>query len=364
MLKAALRSREPARPRDRRHERQQVRGADGGDGAHRGRRSGLPDGLRLPRPHARARSGRSRRCATPTGLDLLDSLDLYRARGIDLRKVVLGLPTYGMTWPTIGPEPNAERARIRPLRRRARDHLPSRAHPSAAVRRHSGRRCPETRPRASRGGTRSWAPGGRPTWTHRPPGGPSCSWRTEADLAGIGIWALGYDGGAAGLPGHDRRGAGATGRGGRLDRAGRGRGRWMCGSAPRCSTCSPPPRWVQLSNDGLAWSPPLPPDAVRSVAWRLAAGDDGPRTVLVRTRDTAGCVVEPVRVGGDRGPHRPGHRGPRPDGGGRRMARQLGVTDATGVEQVRIRHRVGDGAGRRGDPSGPQPIRWSSRRTA
>ena len=45
----------------------------------------------------------------PTDLDLLESLDLYRARGIDLSKVILGLPTYGMTWPTQGSAPNAER---------------------------------------------------------------------------------------------------------------------------------------------------------------------------------------------------------------------------------------------------------------
>jgi spore germination protein YaaH len=45
----------------------------------------------------------------PDGLDLTDSLDLYAANGVPLSKVLLGLPYYGRTWPTVSDALHAAR---------------------------------------------------------------------------------------------------------------------------------------------------------------------------------------------------------------------------------------------------------------
>ena len=47
------------------------------------------------------------------GLDLRDSLALYQDRGVPLDQVIIGLPAYGLTWATLGPELHAERAPAR-----------------------------------------------------------------------------------------------------------------------------------------------------------------------------------------------------------------------------------------------------------
>ena len=106
-----------------------------------------------------------------------------------------------------------------------------------------------------------------------------------------------------------------------------------------------PTRWVQLSNDGVTWSPPLPPDAVVDVPWRLLDGTDGEREVLVRCRRTppgAGpcrCAARAIvdRTG-------PVVVGPalRPMGGGWRIS--FAQSDLSGFRPVRVRDRVGDGA--------------------
>ena len=44
-----------------------------------------------------------------TTLDLVQSLDLYAANAVPPERVILGLPYYGMTWPTVDGEPHAAR---------------------------------------------------------------------------------------------------------------------------------------------------------------------------------------------------------------------------------------------------------------
>ncbi len=47
------------------------------------------------------------------GLDLRDSLALYRDRGVPMDQVIIGLPAYGLTYATLGPERLAVRAPAR-----------------------------------------------------------------------------------------------------------------------------------------------------------------------------------------------------------------------------------------------------------
>jgi hypothetical protein len=104
-----------------------------------------------------------------------------------------------------------------------------------------------------------------------------------------------------------------------------------------------PARWIQLSNDGIAWGPPMPPGAVSGVPWRLAAGPDGARHVLVRVMDADGrwsaSFSAPTVV--DRS-------GPLVTGPALRRVRDrwwisFAQSDLTGFRPVRVRHRAGEG---------------------
>ena len=197
------------------------------------------------------------------------------------------------------------------------------------------------RPRVFVGGTRSAARGGRPyvdtpaTWR------PKLLVALEEDLAGIGIWALGYEGALQAYP----------------DMMGEVLGRPVVASAvaepalgttldvrvsARVLDVLAPTRWVQLSDDGVAWGPPFSPDAVRDVAWRLPEGPDGERVVLVRSTDVDGrtSVPYPVSAVVDR-------QGPVVSAALRRAGDRwwigLAQSDLTGFTPVRVRDRVGDG---------------------
>ena len=256
--------------------------------------------------------------------------------------MILGLPTYGMTWPTDGPEPNAPRAtgdglgggQVTGFYRALTGRLPFGAvwdevttDPSARLR---------------------WYDPEAHTWWQTYVDTPT-TWRPKLllalreGLAGIGLWALGYEGGLAGYPASIDEvfgrpvvasasvmpAAGVT-----LD---------VTVSAETLDVLAPT-RWVELSNDGVAWSPPLAPDRVADVPWRLADGPDGEREVLVRSTDAEGRRSIPVaaRTVVDRtGPIVTGPALRRVDGGWRISFAQ---SDITGYRPVRIRDRVGDGA--------------------
>ncbi len=72
------------------------------------------------------------------GLDLRDSLQLYQDREVPLDQVIIGLPAYGLTWATVGPELHAERAPAARLRARPRHPVPGRRRRTS--RRRAGRR--------------------------------------------------------------------------------------------------------------------------------------------------------------------------------------------------------------------------------
>jgi hypothetical protein len=277
----------------------------------------------------------------PTDLDLPESLALYRDRGIDLSRVILGLPTYGMTWPTDGPEPNAVRARggglgggeVTGFHRALTRQQPFGAvwdevatDPSARIR---------------------WYDPVARTWWQTYVDTPA-TWRPklllalEEGLAGVGIWALGYEGG---LPGYPDTVEEVLGRpvvataaveppvGASLD---------VRVSVETLDVFAPT-TWVQLSNDGATWSPPMPAGSVSDVAWRLPDGSDGERTVLVRSRDAEGRWSAPfaARTVVDRsGPVVTGPSLTHVNGGWRLSFVQ---DDRTGYRPVRVRDRVGDG---------------------
>jgi len=276
----------------------------------------------------------------PTDLDLLESLDLYRARGIDLSRVILGLPTYGMTWPTQTSLPNAERVGSK----RFGDGQVTGFHRALAGEQPFGAMWDEVPGDPS--ARRRWWDWERGTWWQTYVDTPA-TWRPkllvalEQDLAGVGLWAIGYEGGLQGYP--DMMGevlARPVVAGGSLEPA-VGTGLDIRVSA-RVLDVLAPTRWVQLSDDGVAWSPPLPPDALAGVPWRLPEGVDGKRVVLVRSRDLAGRLSVPYALTAivDR-------EGPTVVAGLRRAADRwwigLAQADLTGMLPVQVRHRVADG---------------------
>jgi hypothetical protein len=165
----------------------------------------------------------------------------------------------------------------------------------------------------------------------------------EEGLAGIGIWALGYEGGLPGYPDTVQAVFGApVVASARIDPP-VGASLDIRVSAETLDVFAPT-SWVQLSNDGQAWGPPMPAGSVTDVAWRLPEGADGERTVLVRSQDADGRWSVPfaARTVVDRtGPAVTGPSLTRVDGGWRLSFAQA---DRTGYEPVRVRDRVGDGA--------------------
>ncbi|MFN8622876.1 MAG: glycoside hydrolase family 18 protein [Chloroflexota bacterium] len=278
----------------------------------------------------------------PGDLDLLDSLELYRARGIDPARVIMGLPTYGMTWPTDGPAPNAERATAKRLGsgQVTSFHLAFEGAQPFGARWDTVASDPSAR--------RTWYDAADRSWWQTYVDTPA-TWREKVVAAlregfgGIGLWALGYSGGLTGYP----------------DMVGEVLGRPVVasGSATPAVTADldvrldletldvlAPTRWVQLSNDGSTWSPPLPPGALSGVRWRLAEGEDGARTVLARSRDAAGRLSAPFAIPVTVDRQGPVVEGPflTPVDGGRRIS--FAQHDATGYRPVQMRVRVGDGA--------------------
>jgi hypothetical protein len=191
----------------------------------------------------------------PTDLDL-PGLDLYRARGIDPR-VILGLDLRH-DLATDGP-PNAERARG--------DGLGG-GQVTGFYRAFTG-----LRPFGGVWDEVTTDPSARLRWFDPEAG---TWWQTYVDtpatfrpklllalregLAGVGLWALGYEGSLAGYGCGGRVLAVVTAAvtpvvGASLD---------VTVSAETLDVLAPT-RWVQLSNDGVTWSPPMAPDAVTSM---------------------------------------------------------------------------------------------------
>jgi hypothetical protein len=277
----------------------------------------------------------------PDGLDLLDSLDLYRERGVDLGRVVLGLPLYGMTWPVTGPEPHARRA----------PSEPNGAGRTISFHRAMTRSLPEgatvdTVP-DDPSARMTWWDADAETWWQTYFDTPE-TWRPKvvaaalADLAGVGMWALGYDGALEGYPaviGDVLAGpavASVT-----VDRP-------LTEtvdvhiSATFLDTFAPTDAFA-ISPDGQAWSPWLGVDAAAGLPWRVADGPDGPREVWVRSRDRSGVVSAPLAATVMLDRAAPTLIGPTllPVPGGWRI--DVTAQDAGGVTRLRVRSRVGEG---------------------
>ena len=277
------------------------------------------------------------------GLDLRDSLDLYAKRSVPLDRVIVGLPAYGLTWATVGPELHAKRAPARVSSGgRVTFFAEAAAEPQAsgAVR--------DTDPVESAARV-TWYDPRRKTWLQTYYDTPDTLRAKyllafEHGLAGVGMWTLGYDGG---LPGY-------------VDLV------RDVFSLPLVATVRVDPAVartpsvtvsallydglsatsdVRLSNDGQTWGAWLPAAGAATMAWLLDDGADGPRTVSVQSRDVDGRLSAVLSAGVllDRAP-------PVIDSFDLRPAPIPGwmatfhAADANGIARTELRWKVGTGA--------------------
>jgi spore germination protein YaaH len=282
------------------------------------------------------------------GLGLRGSLELYRDREVPLDQVVVGLPAYGMTWATRGPELHARRA-------------PASVSPRGATTlfRVVGPRAGATDVTYDtdpvEGSARvTWYQPDRGSWFQTYYDTPATLRAKyllahEEGLAGIGMWTLGYDWGDPGYPAlvdevFARPVLDVVTVAGPDDLDVRITARVFPGLAPTSG--------VRVSDDGLSWTDWIDPvsldPAGGGLAWRLPDGPDGPRTVHLQAGDTEGALsadtVVDVRV--DRVP--PVLAGPslRPGPVPGSWSVLVGASDEGGSTSVEVRWTVGDAVAR------------------
>jgi hypothetical protein len=231
---------------------------------------------------------------TDGGLGLRDSLELYAARDVPFDRIIVGLPAYGMTWATRGPELHARRA------------------PPSVSERGATTLFRVVGPRAGatdviydedpvEGSARIvWFQPDRGSWFQTYYDTPATLRAKyllahEQQLAGVGMWTLGYDLGDPGYaaladevfarPALDAVTSTAT-----ADMEVRLRARVYPGLAETTG--------VRLSNDGTTWTDWLDPSALDpagdGLPWSLGEGPDGPRTVHLQAGDAAGILSVPA----------------------------------------------------------------------
>jgi hypothetical protein len=224
------------------------------------------------------------------GLGLRDSLELYRDREVPFDRIVVGLPAYGMTWATRGPELHARRA-------------PASVSPRGST---TLFRVVGPRPGATQvtydsdpveGSARlTWYQPDRASWFQTYYDTPTTLRAKyllahEAGLAGVGMWTLGYDWGDPGYPALvDELFARPVLDGVALASSGdldvRLTGRVFPGLAPTTG--------VRVSNDGETWTDWLDPAILDpsgpGLAWTLVDGPDGPRTIHLEASDADGTL--------------------------------------------------------------------------
>ncbi len=225
-----------------------------------------------------------------TSLDLPGSLDLYAAQGVPNGRIILGLPFYGMTWPTAGP------ALGDPATAGGRSFIPEHNLDTLAATRTALKYDPgESVVWFARQDPASGA--WKQTFYDTPQSlAPKYQLAIDRQLAGIGVWALGYD---RGLSGYWDLIKAAFGPPKVLAVALPQRSRWL--TVPVAVGARPgsrPLTSVRLSNDGKTWSSPVPlpglidptvPTALRPpVAWKLSAKGDGRYKVWVEVIDAGG----------------------------------------------------------------------------
>lgn len=282
------------------------------------------------------------------GLGLRASLELYREREVPFDRIIVGLPAYGMTWATRGPELHARRA-------------PASVSPRGAS---TLFRVVGPRPGATsvtwdtdpvEGSARvTWYQPDRRSWFQTYYDTPATLRAKyllahEAGLAGVGMWTLGYDWGEPGYPAlvdelFARPVIDAASLASFGDLEVRLTGRVYPGLAATTG--------VRVSNDGVTWTDWMDPGLLdptgAGVTWQLAEGADGPRTVHLQAGDAEGTLSVPVVLAThvDRAP--PVLRGPslRPGPVPGSWTVLLHATDVGGDVLVEVRWLVGEALAR------------------
>jgi spore germination protein YaaH len=222
------------------------------------------------------------------GLSLSASLDLYASSGVPLDHVLLGLPLYGQTWPTVTAD------------LRAALQTNTLVYGSASV------FYPSSLPASAAGATFDYDPveqsarlvvfdTTKNTWLQTYYDDPTTiaaklTLTSTRNLAGAGFWALGYD---QGQPGYWDSVANAFA-------ASKLSAVVVSPGVTRTVNVTVSPTWqdvgapttdIHLSNDGVTWSPWLP--IAPSVPWQIADGQpDGMRTVYAQVRNATGGVSQ------------------------------------------------------------------------
>ena len=281
---------------------------------------------------------------TDGGLGLRASLDLYADREVPFDRIIVGLPAYGMTWATRGPELHARRA------------------PPSVSERGSTTLFRVVGPRAGatdvtydtdpvEGSARiTWFQPDRGSWFQTYYDTPATLRAKyllahEEQLAGVGMWTLGYDLGDPGYPAlvdelFARPVLDAVTAVPTADAEVRLRARIYPGLAPTTG--------VRVSNDGATWSDWLAPEVFdpngEGQPWPLTEGPDGPRTIHVQAGDAAGTLSLPavLEVQVDRIP--PTLTGPslRPGPVPGSWVVLAGARDEGGTPAMEVRWSVGD----------------------
>ena len=130
---------------------------------------------------------------SPSGLDIRWTIDRYAAEGVPLGRVILGLPYYGVSWPTVSAELGATRT-TRGSLYTPRLHLDEPASLGVPLQYEPGESV----------SWYTWYDATAATWRQvfydTPTSlSPKYAYAVSRGLAGVGIWALGYD---RGLPGY------------------------------------------------------------------------------------------------------------------------------------------------------------------
>ncbi|MHB8672625.1 MAG: glycosyl hydrolase family 18 protein [Candidatus Limnocylindrales bacterium] len=222
------------------------------------------------------------------GLSLTTTLDTYASYGVPMDHVILGLPFYGITWPTISADLRAP------------------AQPASTY--YASLFLPSSLPGSAAGATMDYDPVEQSarltifdpvaqTWYQTYYDDPTAltvklALVNQRSLAGAGFWALGYEQGQPGYWDSVTNAFGASKLSAVVITPGATKGVDVTVS-PVWQDVGSPTTSIRLSNDGVNWSAWLPISA--SVPWQLAAGlPDGPRTVSVQILNAIGGMSSVV----------------------------------------------------------------------